>query len=108
MDAAAGMHRRFGARLPSQAGRSLHLYGGSQMTAQASPRQPLPLQGVRVVELTHIVAGTSAGVMLADLGADIIKIEHPDGGDTSRNKSGEGATFFTFARNKRYLALDLR
>ena len=78
------------------------------MTAAQSARQQLPLQGVRVVELTHIVAGTSAGVILGDLGADIIKIEHPDSGDTSRNKSGEGATFFTFGRNKRYLALDLR
>ena len=78
------------------------------MTAAQSARQQLPLQGVRVIELTHIVAGTSAGVILGDLGADIIKIEHPDGGDTSRNKSGEGATFFTFGRNKRYLALDLR
>ena len=40
-------------------------------------KQKLPLEGVRILELSHIVAGTSAGVILGDLGADIIKIEHP-------------------------------
>ncbi len=78
------------------------------MSAASATKQQLPLQGVRVLELSHIVAGPSGGVILADLGADVIKIEHPDGGDTSRNKSNEGATFFTWNRNKKFLSLDLR
>jgi crotonobetainyl-CoA:carnitine CoA-transferase CaiB-like acyl-CoA transferase len=71
-------------------------------------RQRLPLTGVRVLELSHIVAGPSAGLMLGDLGAEVIKIEHPATGDTARSHSNSGGTFFTFNRNKRYLALDLR
>jgi crotonobetainyl-CoA:carnitine CoA-transferase CaiB-like acyl-CoA transferase len=71
-------------------------------------KQPLPLAGVRVLELSHIVAGPSGGMMLADLGADVIKIEHPETGDTSRGSGNNGATFFTYNRNKKYLALDLR
>jgi crotonobetainyl-CoA:carnitine CoA-transferase CaiB-like acyl-CoA transferase len=71
-------------------------------------KQPLPLQGIRVLELSHIVAGPSGGMILADLGAEVIKIEHPESGDTSRGSSNNGATFFTYNRNKKYLALDLR
>ena len=71
-------------------------------------KQPLPLAGVKVLELSHIVAGPSAGLMLGDLGAEVIKIEHPTTGDTARSHSNNGGTFFTFNRNKRYLALDLR
>jgi len=67
----------------------------------------LPLEGVRVLELSHIVAGPSGGLMLGDLGADVIKIEHPATGDTARSHSGSGSTFYSFNRNKRYLALDL-
>jgi crotonobetainyl-CoA:carnitine CoA-transferase CaiB-like acyl-CoA transferase len=70
-------------------------------------RQKLPLEGVRVLELSHIVAGPSGGVILGDLGADVIKIEHPEAGDTARSHSGSGSTFYSFNRNKRYLALDL-
>ena len=78
------------------------------MSEPATPRQRLPLEGVRVLELSHIVAGPSGGMILADLGADVIKIEHPGSGDTSRGSSNNGATFFTYNRNKKYLALDLR
>ena len=70
-------------------------------------RQGLPLEGVRVLELSHIVAGPSGGVILGDLGADVIKIEHPAAGDTARSHSGSGSTFYSFNRNKKYLALDL-
>ena len=69
--------------------------------------QKLPLEGVRVLELSHIVAGPSGGLMLADLGADVIKVEHPATGDTARSASGSGSTFYSFNRNKKYLALDL-
>lgn len=77
--------------------------------SEAGPaNQPLPLEGIRVLELSHIVAGPSAGLILADLGADVIKIEHPETGDTSRNQANLGSTFFSFNRNKKSLALNLR
>lgn len=75
--------------------------------AYARDQHP-PLEGVKVLELSHIVAGPSAGLILGDLGADVIKVEHPAQGDTARNQNNEGATFYTFNRNKKYLALDLR
>jgi crotonobetainyl-CoA:carnitine CoA-transferase CaiB-like acyl-CoA transferase len=70
--------------------------------------QKLPLDGVRVLELSHIVAGPSGGLILADLGADVIKIEHPETGDTARSQANQGTTFYSFNRNKQFLALDLR
>ena len=78
------------------------------MSSETTPKQRLPLDGIRVLELSHIVAGPSGGMILADLGADVIKIEHPQSGDTSRGSGNNGATFFTYNRNKKYLALDLR
>lgn len=78
------------------------------MSDASTDKQRLPLQGVRVLELSHIVAGPSGGMILADLGADVIKIEHPATGDTARSHANRGGTFYTFNRNKKYLALDLR
>ena len=78
------------------------------MTDNQTAKQRLPLQGVRVIELSHIVAGPSGGSILGDLGADVIKIENPEVGDTARSQDNAGSTFFTFNRNKRFLALDLR
>jgi crotonobetainyl-CoA:carnitine CoA-transferase CaiB-like acyl-CoA transferase len=78
------------------------------MTNGSPTRQRLPLQGVRVIELSHIVAGPSGGTILGDLGAEVIKVEHPSVGDTARSQDNAGSTFFTFNRNKRFLALDLR
>ena len=74
---------------------------------ESPQRQALPLAGVRVLELSHIVAGPSGGLILGDLGADVIKVEHPATGDTARSHSGSGSTFYSFNRNKRYIALDL-
>lgn len=68
----------------------------------------LPLAGIRVVEFTHMVMGPSVGVILADLGAEVVRIE-PEGGDATRNLLGSGAGYFPmFNRNKRSLCLDLK
>lgn len=69
-----------------------------------------PLQGIRVIELTTVVTGPYAGMMLADLGADVIKVEQPDGGDPFRGFQGGSysAYFCAYNRNKRSIALNLR
>ena len=68
----------------------------------------LPLQGVRVLEFVHMVMGPTCGLILADLGAEVIKIEPPDG-DHTRKLTASGAGFFpTYNRNKKSLAVDLR
>jgi crotonobetainyl-CoA:carnitine CoA-transferase CaiB-like acyl-CoA transferase len=69
----------------------------------------LPLVGLKVLELGHIVAGPTAGQILADMGADVIKIESVDGGDQSRSMPGPtGAMFHALNRNKRSVALNLK
>jgi crotonobetainyl-CoA:carnitine CoA-transferase CaiB-like acyl-CoA transferase len=69
----------------------------------------LPLSGLRVVEFAHMVMGPTCGLMLGDLGADVIKIEPVPAGDNTRRLTGSGAGFFAmFNRNKRSLALDLK
>src|SRR6201996_8380202 len=68
----------------------------------------LPLTGVRVLEFCHTIMGPTAGLILADLGADVIKIE-PVNGDHTPRLSGFAEGFFpTFNRNKRSLAIDLK
>jgi crotonobetainyl-CoA:carnitine CoA-transferase CaiB-like acyl-CoA transferase len=67
----------------------------------------LPLEGVRVVEFAHMVMGPSCGLVLADLGAEVIKVE-PLAGDNTRRLEAAGAGFFpVFNRNKKSLAIDL-
>jgi len=74
------------------------------MTTQANG---LPLDGVRVVEFTHMVMGPTCGMILADLGAEVVKVE-PPGGDKTRSLPGIGIGFFrTFNRNKKSVVLDL-
>lgn len=71
-------------------------------------REHLPLTGLTVVEFTHMVMGPSIGVILGDLGADVIKVE-PIGGDQTRRLLGSGAGYFPmFNRNKRSICLDLK
>ncbi|MFN3297246.1 CoA transferase, partial [Caldimonas sp.] len=78
------------------------------MNPTDAPDTVLPCAGLRVVELTHMVMGPSCGLLLGDLGADVIKIE-PPGGDPTRRLLGSGAGFFAmFNRNKRSLAVDLK
>ena len=69
----------------------------------------LPLDGLRVLELGHIIAGPSAGLLLADLGADVIKVERPGEGDQTRGMpAGNGANFHFLNRNKRSITIDLK
>lgn len=68
----------------------------------------LPYAGIRVVEFTHMVMGPTCGMVLADLGAEVIKVE-PLAGDNTRRLLGSGAGFFPlFNRNKKSIALDLQ
>ncbi|MBO9515325.1 MAG: CoA transferase [Variovorax sp.] len=69
---------------------------------------PLPYAGIRVVEFTHMVMGPTCGMLLGDLGAEVIKVE-PIEGDNTRRLLGAGSGFFpTFNRNKKSIALDLK
>jgi crotonobetainyl-CoA:carnitine CoA-transferase CaiB-like acyl-CoA transferase len=76
----------------------------------------MPLSGIKVVDLTRILAGPYATMILGDLGADVVKIENPDGGDDSRGwgppwvsqAGGASAYFAAVNRNKRSVALDLK
>ncbi len=67
----------------------------------------LPLEGIRVVEMGQIVAGPTAGLILADMGADVVKIEPPGSGGPSRPGNQRNGSFFFLNRNKRSIVLDL-
>jgi crotonobetainyl-CoA:carnitine CoA-transferase CaiB-like acyl-CoA transferase len=73
---------------------------------------PGPLKGCRVIELAHIMAGPACGLMLADMGADVVKVEKPRGDDTRQSLppdiNGESAAFMMMNRNKRGIVLDLK
>jgi crotonobetainyl-CoA:carnitine CoA-transferase CaiB-like acyl-CoA transferase len=69
---------------------------------------PAPLQGLRVVEFTHMVMGPAVGAILVELGAEVIKVE-PVGGDATRQLLGSGAGYFSmYNRNKKSVCLDLK
>src|SRR5665811_2485307 len=73
---------------------------------------PTALDGLLVVDFTRVVAGPACTQTLADFGAEVIKIENPDGGDDTRHYehadlAGESAAFVSLNRNKRGIALDL-
>ncbi len=73
------------------------------------PPAKLPLGGIRVVEFSHMVMGPSCGLILGDMGADVIKVEPLGEGDNTRRLPGSGAGFFpAFNRNKKSLALDIK
>ena len=83
------------------------------MSAPSASAKPTgPLQGMKVIELAHIMAGPVCGLMLADMGADVIKVEKPDGDDSRRfvpPKIGdESAAYMMMNRNKRGIALNLK
>ncbi len=73
-----------------------------------SEANQLPLLGVKIIEFTHMVMGPTVGVILADLGADVIKVE-PIGGDNTRRLVGSGAGYFPmYNRNKKSIELNLK
>ena len=90
------------------------------MTSTANPQlnlQPLPLEGLRVLDATHIVAGPFCSMILGDMGAEVIKIERPDTGDQARRNepfvegpdgSQISARYLGVNRNKKSVSLDLR
>ncbi len=70
---------------------------------------PLPLRHIRVVEFTHMVMGPTVGMVLADLGADVVKVEPAPKGDTTRHLTGSGTGFYAaFQRNRRSLCVDVK
>src|SRR5450759_5607099 len=73
----------------------------------STPSRRLPLKGLRVVEFTHMVMGPTCGMVLADMGAEVIKVEPIEGGRT-RHLLGAGTGFFPmFNRNKKSIAINL-
>ena len=73
----------------------------------------LPLEGVKVLDLSRVLAGPYATMVLADLGADVVKVEHPERGDDTRQwgppfAGGESAYFLSVNRNKRSIGVDLK
>ena len=84
----------------------------TSMETHISTAPAFPLRGLRVIEMGQLIAGPFAGKTLGDFGADVIKIEAPDGGDPLRNwrmmKEGTSVWWQVQSRNKRSLALDLR
>ncbi len=75
-------------------------------------KQESTLEGIRVIEICNVAAGPFCGLLLADMGADLIKLEHPQGGDTLRSwapiTQGYSENFASLNRNKRSVALDLK
>jgi crotonobetainyl-CoA:carnitine CoA-transferase CaiB-like acyl-CoA transferase len=73
----------------------------------------LPLEGIRVLDLSRVLAGPYATMVLGDLGADVLKVEHPERGDDTRHwgppfAGGESAYFLSINRNKRSIGVDLK
>src|SRR5437588_3087089 len=84
--------------------------------AAKEPVMTRPFEGIRIIDITHVLAGPFAAYQLAVLGADVIKVEHPDEPDQSRgtgtdkalNRRNMGTGFLTQASNKRSITLDLK
>jgi len=86
----------------------MSIAAGPQASGGLPKQAPQPLAGLRVVEFTHMVMGPTCGMVLADMGAEVVKVE-PIDGDRTRHLLGAGAGFFSmFNRNKKSIALDLR
>lgn len=83
--------------------------GDSRMQGEG-PGSVKPLAGLRVLDLSRMVAGGVAGMLLADFGADVVKVEQPDGGDPLRQWTTDGEPYWwrVYARNKRLITLNLK
>jgi crotonobetainyl-CoA:carnitine CoA-transferase CaiB-like acyl-CoA transferase len=79
-----------------------------QTSPEQEPGASLPLSGVRILEMGHTVMGPSCSMVLADLGADVIKVEPPEGDRTRANVGFGSALFPVFNRNKRSISIDLK
>lgn len=70
------------------------------------------LEGIKILDLSRVLAGPFCTMLLADMGAEVIKVEIPDKGDDSRSfppfKEGQGTYFINFNRNKKSIVLDLK
>lgn len=93
----------------------MSLYGGGEMKSHNVSDAELPLAGINVLDFSQFLAGPSATLRLADMGANVIKVERPDGGDLCRNlhitdtdKEGDSTLFHAINRNKRSFAADLK
>src|SRR5215475_2390880 len=94
-------------KAPKQAAAKARVRAASTSRKTARGAARLPLSGIRVVEFTHMVMGPTCGMILGDLGAEVIKVE-PPGGDKTRRLIGSGAGFFSlFNRNKKSVTADL-
>jgi crotonobetainyl-CoA:carnitine CoA-transferase CaiB-like acyl-CoA transferase len=90
-------------------------FSSPHITRDPTPMKtrPGPLSGLRVIELAHMMAGPVCGLMLADMGADVIKLEKTNGGDDTRRSlppaiNGESAAYMMMNRNKRGIVVDLK
>jgi len=86
---------------------------GQAMATVTGQKMKGPLAGLKVIDLSHVMAGPACSMLLADMGADVIKVEKLPGGDDARRMvpptiSGESAAFLIMNRNKRGIALDLK
>src|SRR5438105_11556166 len=84
----------------------------AHMSTPTAPPTPLSLDGIRVVDLSRVLAGPFCGALLGDLGADVVKVEEPGSGDEGRSwapqRDGESPGFLVNNRNKRGIAVDLK
>src|SRR5207248_4202539 len=106
-------HRAHGAVQHEDAARErLSQAGHGGIVAHTMSSPALSLEGIRVVDCSRVLAGPFCGMLLSDLGADVIKVEDTGSGDESRtwppHKDGESAAFLVINRNKRDIALDLK
>ncbi len=86
---------------------------GQGMESVTGQKEKGPLTGLKVIDVSHVMAGPACAMLLADMGADVIKVEKLPGGDDARRMvppaiSGESAAFLIMNRNKRGIALDLK
>ena len=91
---------------PSRAPEGIRSRDGRRVSTTEHGR--LPLTGVRVVEFSHVVMGPACGLILADLGADVVKVEPPIGDKTRALGAASAGVFTTYSRNKRSVAVDVR